>query len=178
MTPEESDEDLEFVALLTDHQAALRLYVMSLLPGDPGALDVAQLANSTIWKKRSTFELGTNFKAWIFSIARYEVLNYRKKMALDSRRLIFSEGLDDIIAEELPHLPNDLDERQIALRDCLDGLKHSERDLISHRYYEDTTLQEYASQIGRSVGGLKVSLNRIRTKLQHCIERKIEETAQ
>ena len=67
------EQDSEFVALLTDHQSALRLYVASLLPGEPGAADVAQLANTTIWKKREDFEAGTNFKAWIFAIASGEV---------------------------------------------------------------------------------------------------------
>ena len=91
----DSDPDSDFVALLTEHQTALRLYVASLLPGDPSAADVSQLANSTIWKKRSDFELGTNFKAWIFSIARYEVLNYRKQQARDAR-LIFSDEVEAI----------------------------------------------------------------------------------
>ena len=80
--------DSEFVALLTEHQSSLRYYVASLLPGDSAAADVAQQANATIWKKRDDFELGTNFKAWIFSIARYEVLNYRKKDSRD--RLVFT----------------------------------------------------------------------------------------
>lgn len=168
---DDSDQDSEFVALLTEHQSALRLYVGSLLPGDPSVADVAQLANSTIWKKRSDFTLGTNFKAWIFSIARYEVLNYRKTQARD--RLVFSEELLDIMAEEMPKLSDDMASRQTALKSCLSHLKSSDRDLIMHRYFEDTSLKEYAAQVNRSVGGLKVTLHRIRTKLQTCIEQKI-----
>ena len=167
----ETDPDSEFVALLTEHQSALRLYVASLLPGDPSAPDVSQLANSTIWKKRSDFELGTNFKAWIFSIARFEVLNYRKIQARD--RLVFGDELLDIMAEEIPRLPDDMASRQNALKGCLDGLKSSERDLILHRYFEGTSLKDYAAQVNRSVGGLKVTLHRIRKKLQSCIEQKI-----
>ena len=168
----ETDQDSAFVALLTQHQGALRLYVASLLPGDPSAADVAQQANATIWRKRSDFELGTNFKAWIFSIARYEVLNFRKRQARDSR-LVFSEELEDIIAEEMPELANDLDDRQVALRGCLESLKSADRDLILNRYFEGTPLRDYADQIGRSVGGLKVTLHRLRNKLQGCIESKL-----
>ncbi|MEO0416436.1 MAG: sigma-70 family RNA polymerase sigma factor [Verrucomicrobiota bacterium] len=168
----EHDPDAEFVALLTEHQAAIRYYVASLLPGDPSADDVAQLANTTIWKKRADFELGTNFKAWVFSIARYEVLNYRKTQARDSR-LVFSDELIDIFAEEIPDEAADLDQRQQALRSCLGNLKSSERDLILHRYYEDMSLQEYGDRIGRSVGGLKVSLHRVRNKLLACITSKL-----
>ena len=50
-TSSNNDQDSEFVALLTEHQAALRLYVVSLLPGESAAADVAQQANATIWKK-------------------------------------------------------------------------------------------------------------------------------
>lgn len=172
MDDHQTDPDSEFVALLTEHQSALRMYVASLLPGDSSAADVAQQANTTIWKKRSDFEIGTNFKAWVFSIARYEVLNYRKREARDSR-LVFSEELEDIIAEELPELAHDLDERQTALRGCLEKLKPADRELIQHRYFKGTPLQEYAAEIGRSAGGLKVTLHRLRNQLHACIERKL-----
>lgn len=167
-----TDPDSEFVALLTEHQSALRLYVASLLPGDPAAADVAQQANTTIWKKRGDFELGTNFKAWIFSIARYEVLNFRKKAARDSR-LVFSEELEDIIADELPELADDMDVRQSALRGCIAKLKEAEKELILHRYYHRTPLKEYSAEVGRPVGSLKVTLHRIRGKLATCIQSKL-----
>lgn len=161
------ENDSEFVALLTEHQSALRFYVASLLPGNSAALDVAQQANTTIWKKRDDFELGTNFKAWVFSIARYEVLNYRKKEARD--RLVFSEELEEIIAEEIVSHCDDLNERQAALRHCLKKLKSSDRALIQHRYFEDTSLKDYANNVGRSVGGLKVTLHRLRSSLALCV---------
>ncbi|MEM0896829.1 MAG: sigma-70 family RNA polymerase sigma factor [Verrucomicrobiota bacterium] len=166
------DPDSEFVSLLTEHQAALRLYVASLLPGEPSAADVAQQANTTIWRKREDFEIGTNFKAWIFSIARYEVLNFRKRQARDSR-LVFSEELEDKFAEELPTLNLDLDERQAALRTCLKSLKPGDRELILQRYFKETPLKDYAAAIGRSAGGLKVTLHRLRNRLQKCIESKL-----
>ncbi len=172
MEGDSPDTDSEFVALLTEHQSALRLYVTSLLPGESRAADVAQQANTTIWKKRDEFELGTNFKAWIFAIARFEVLNFRKKQARDSR-LVFSEELEDIIAEELPRHADDLDRRQVALRGCLQNLKEGERELILHRYFHRTPLKKYSNEVGRPVGSLKVTLHRIRAKLANCISAKI-----
>ena len=46
--------DSEIVALLTEHQLAIRLYVQSLLPGDHSAHDVAQLANATCGRNAMT----------------------------------------------------------------------------------------------------------------------------
>ncbi len=164
--------DSEIVALLTDHQVAIRLYVHSLMPGDSSALDVVQQTNATLWQKRGDFELGTNFKAWAFSIARYEVLNYRKRQARDAR-LVFNEDLENVIAEELPNRSGDFDSRREALAACLAKLKDSDRNLIVHRYFKRAPLAEYAEQVGRSVGGLKVTLHRIRNALQKCIQQNL-----
>ncbi|GHC49909.1 sigma-70 family RNA polymerase sigma factor [Roseibacillus persicicus] len=168
-TPE---HDAQFVALLTEHQSALRLFVASLMPGNSQASDVAQQANAKIWQKHADFQLGTNFKAWAFAIARYEVLNFRKKQARDAR-LVFSEELEDVFAEEVAELSYDLEERQLALRGCLEGLKKNERELILNRYYEEGTLADYANKVGRSKNGIKVTLHRVRNKLQTCIEKKL-----
>jgi len=163
----DSDPDSEFVALLTEHQMAIRLYVQSLLPGNSSARDVAQQANTTIWKKRDTFQLGTNFKAWVFTICRYEVLNFRKKQARN--RLVFTEELEAMFAEELPEQNDHLEQMQTALRACLGKLRPVDRDLIQHRYFKAAPLQEFADENNRSVGGLKVTLHRIRNALHKCI---------
>lgn len=162
-----ADPDAAFVALLTGHQLAIRLYVQSLLPGHEAAKDVAQLANATIWKKREDFQLGTNFKAWVFTICRYEVLNFRKKQARD--RLVFSPELEDIMAAELPARADELEARQRALRVCLGKLKPADRTLVEHRYFSGISLADYAASNQRSVGGLRVALHRIRNALQACI---------
>src|SRR5882724_10952536 len=101
-----SETESQFVGLLTEVQLPLRLYVQSLLPGDATARDVAQRANATIWQKRRDFLPGTNFKAWVFSIARFEVLNYRKQQVRDAR-LVFSEELEETFATELTNAGDD-----------------------------------------------------------------------
>ncbi|QDV66645.1 RNA polymerase sigma factor [Rosistilla carotiformis] len=164
--------DAEFVGLLTQSQLSLLLYVRSLLPGEADASDVAQQANAKIWEKRADFALGTNFLAWSFAIARFEVLNYRKRQARDSR-LTFSEDLEQTIASELQQIDDDLLSRQEALRKCLDGLKPEARTLLMDRYETTESLADFARRIGRSAGGLKVSLHRIRATLADCIERRL-----
>jgi len=164
-----TDPDADLVALLTSHQSALRLYVHSLMPGDPAAADVTQQANTTIWKKRLDFTPGTNFKAWIFAIARYEVLSHRKRRSKDETRLVFGEALEDKIAEELPLHDRDLEADHAALQICLSKLRPQDRELIHHRYQQRTPLKDYAAQVQRSVAGLRVTLYRIRTALAKCV---------
>ncbi len=164
--------EAQFVGQLTAHQVPLLAYVRSLLPGDPAAHDVAQQANATIWAKRSDFKLGTNFKAWAFSVARYEVLNYRKQQAREAR-LVFSNELEETIATELTEAPDDFQDRHEALKTCLRKLSSKNRDLLLHRYSRNDTLAAYANEVGRSVGSLKVTLHRLRVALLACIERQL-----
>ncbi len=142
------------------------------MPGDRAASDVVQQANAKIWEKRSDFQLGTNFKAWAMSIARYEVLNYRKQQARDAR-LTFSDELEATIACEMAALDDDFAARHEALKACLKGLKPESRDLLMWRYGSQETLGDFADRVGRSVGALKVTLHRLRNSLATCIERRL-----
>lgn len=172
----ETEHESQIVALLTEIQLPLRLYVQSLLPGDRTAPDVAQLANATLWRKRGDFVLGTNFKAWAFSVARFEVLNYRKQQARDAR-LVFSDTLAETLADDLAERDDDTERRHEALRGCLEKLRQQDRDLLLHRYTATAgTLEDFAEKMGRSVGGLKVTLHRLRNTLLGCIEKQLATT--
>ena len=167
-----SNHDAQIVSLLTEVQLPLVLYVRSLMPGSSHAKDVAQQANVKIWEKRNDYELGTNFKAWVFSIARFEVLNFHKRAARDAK-LMFSSDLQDAITTELLPDQHKIEPMHEALRGCLTLLKPKDRQLLLHRYASSEKLADYARQVGRSVGGLKVTLHRLRNKLLDCIHRKL-----
>ena len=173
MSPPNPSSADAFVAELTACQLPLLLYVRSLLPGESAARDVAQQANAKIWEKRDEYQLGSNFKAWAFAIARYEVLNYRKRQARDAK-LVFGQELEETIARELAERPDQLEQRHEALRDCLQALRDEDRSLILHRYATSNSLSDYAKTVGRSVGGLKVTLHRLRGLLLDCIHRKLQ----
>jgi len=166
------DTDATIVSLLTQHQPAIHLYVESLLPGDRAAEDVAQETNAIIWEKRGDFKLGTNFKAWAFAIARFQVRKYRYEQATESR-LVFCEELEEVIAEEMADTLEGISDHHMALQECLQKLKPADRELIYHRYFKKSPLSEYGQKIGRSVGGLKVTLHRVRNRLQVCIEKRL-----
>lgn len=170
--PNDHSHESQLIGLLTQCQLSLGLYVRGLMPGDAAAHDVLQAANAKIWEKRDDFVLGSNFKAWAFAIARFEVLNYRKQQARDAR-LVFSEDLENTIAAELEQLDDDLLERHEALRHCLRSLKPDSQQLLMQRYASPETLAEYAVRIGRSAAGLKVTLHRLRSTLAGCVEKRL-----
>ncbi len=169
---ENNDEDADFVALLTAGQAAIAVVVRALMPGEAGFEEVVQQTNAKLWEKRGEFEIGTNFEAWASAVARYEVLNYRKQQARDSR-LWFSDELEQLIVDEVPQLLRDLPQQQLALQKCLGELKEESRELLLARYRGEESIAQLAARLGRSVGGVRVTLSRLRDVLQKCIQRKL-----
>jgi RNA polymerase sigma-70 factor (ECF subfamily) len=164
----------EFVRELTNHQTSMLAYIRSLAPGGSGARDLLQEVNITLWQKRESFELGTNFKAWAFQTIRYHLLNHRRRL-ISHGWLIFDDDLIERLSPEFEVEPDDLEERHLALRTCLQRLRPQDRDLLHHRYGTDSSLQEYATATHRSAGTLKAILFNLRAALKRCIERRVQE---
>lgn len=157
-----------YVSLMTKHQANLRAFIVSLMPGSQDVDDVLQNANAVLWQKRARFEHGTNFIAWAFKIARYEVMCQRNRTKRD-RLLVFSEKLIDILSEDEPFKQSD-EEVLAAVDGCLAKLSDRERELVEARYARGKSLRQHAARIGRSPGSLRVALLRIRAGLKDCIK--------
>lgn len=166
----EADE-AEYVSLLNDHQSMIRAFIISLMPGAPGVDDVIQEANRVLWKKREEFEIGTNFRSWALTICRFQAMAQLKKLR-NQRWVSLSDELAETMADELEAEmdPQFEERRRDALRSCMGKLRPADRELLLERYWHRTRLQDFAVMTGRSVGGLRVSLFRLRTGLKRCIE--------
>ena len=77
---DQEDPMREFVRELTEHQAALRAFVGYLMSGTKDVADIVQEVNLLLWEKRKQFRPGTNFRAWSFTVARYLVLENRRRL--------------------------------------------------------------------------------------------------
>ena len=165
----ETPHDLQdYVKLMTDHQPNLRAFIVSLMPGSPDVADVLQETNATLWVKRSRFEQGTNFTAWSFKIARYEVMRQRDR-SKRLGRIIFSAELIEVLADtEVPEKP---DNRLAALDRCLEKLSDLQRIILKERYTLGRSLEQHALDSGRSAGSLRMALLRVREILKDCIEK-------
>ena len=79
-----SSDQVAFVSDLTAVQDDMRHFCVSILVGDQGVEDVLQEANRVILEKADEFEIGTNFKAWAFSIVRFQAMAYCKRNQRES----------------------------------------------------------------------------------------------
>jgi RNA polymerase sigma-70 factor, ECF subfamily len=172
--PANSDPEQVFVQLVVNHQPALRAFVLALLPGSPDVDDVIQETNAEIWVKRGDFRIGTEFKSWMFSVAKFKVMavwrdrQRRKVWAMPDETLMkLAERIEEGALA-------DTESRHVALRDCIVRLKAEDRSLILNRYINGHSLGRLAEDIGRNTDSLKVSLHRIRAALKVCIQRKLK----
>jgi len=166
----------EFVRELTNHQTAMLAYIRSLAPGGNGARDLLQEVNIILWQKRDVFEIGTNFKAWAFQTIRYHLLNHRRRLVAQGW-LIFDDDMLERMSPEIEAAPEELEDRHLALRTCLQRLRPQDRELLHHRYATTSSLNTYAATTRRSAGTLKAVLFNLRAALRRCIERQIQQTS-
>ncbi len=166
---ENLDKSQSYVRLLTRHQGDIRAFIISLVPGSPDVADILQETNLVLWDKREQFEEGSNFIAWAFRIAQFEVMKLRTKMRKENQ-LQFSKELMEIMAETTP--PGPVHEDYLnALENCIGKLDTKQQDLIRHRYSSGCSLRKYAELIGQQPGALRISLMRLRKILKRCIEK-------
>lgn len=167
----ENDASEELVALLTLHQADIHAFINSLLPGDPNVEDVLQRTNMVLWKKQANFEVGTSFKAWAFSVARWETRAWLTEKKRNDW-LVFNDDLTDQLVDQFQQSFAGKEESNIinALRRCLGKLENNERFLIFNYYQGGKSMAECAAITRKTEGALRVSLFRIRAGLRRCIE--------
>jgi len=164
-----------FVQIFVRHEPALRSFVRPMVPTVEDMQEVIQQTCLVLWRKVGEFEQGTNFLSWACTIARFEVLKYRRTRARDPH--LFSDELLVLLADE-GAAESDLRERERrALDHCIERLQPRQRELIRRCYAGGTTIKEAAKNLGRSATGLYKALNRIRLLLLECIQRRLAQEA-
>lgn len=162
------------MVLVTGAQRALHAFILKLVLPLPDADDILQETNVVLWSKQDEFTQGTDFLAWAFRIARYQVMAYRKRRSLD--RLVFGDQLLDRLANLAEKRRDTLDEKREMLMLCIERLNDLQRQLLGEHYGQRLSGREIAEKTGRKVDAVFQSLHRARQSLLHCIEQGLAES--
>jgi RNA polymerase sigma-70 factor (ECF subfamily) len=165
----------QFVKAFARHEPALRAFVRPLVPTWNDADEVIQQTCVVLWRKFGEFEPGSDFLAWSCTIARFEVLKYRRRIARD--RHVFGEELLALLADEGTAEAALRERERRALAHCIEQLPTNQRDLIKRCYGDMGTIKEVAVALGRSAKSLYKTLHRVRQSLLQCIERTLAQEA-
>lgn len=159
-----------FVTCLLEHEPSVRAYLRGLLPTWQDVEEVTQEASLVAWRKFSSFKEGTSFGGWFLTIARYEAMAYRRRLARSP--LIFSDELVDLLATETTELePGHV--RREKLEGCLQGLEPGSRELLMKVYSPGAVMREIANKSGKSEQAFYKVIQRLRSALLKCVTKAI-----
>lgn len=170
------DEELSYDRLVAKIQKPMFFYIRSMVFNPDDARDVLQDVNIVLFRKQNYYVMGTNFKAWSFSVARFECLNYLKKYKRMQFDVLESELIENL-ADAADSKALEVELYTVALDHCLADLPDEARELITERYQNKKPLEKVAENWSTSVGALKQKLMRARAKLKLCISGRVQ-TAQ
>lgn len=165
------DRTEAFLALYSEHQRTLMLYIASLLSRAEDVDDVIQETCSVLWREFDSFQPGTNFRAWACTVAFNQVRAWRKKQQRD--RLVFSDRFLEAISEELISNTPYYEQRISKTQECIRKLPGHHRELIRLRYHAGRGIDELAALFDRSADAVYRMLSRIRQTLHECVTRSI-----
>ncbi len=161
----------EFIDQFVATQRRVYLFILAQVGNPDLAEEVLQNTNVVIWSKWNKFEPGTNYIAWVYRIASFEVMKYRQKNKRS--KIHFDDEFIKTVATSVEQISEKSEARRLALSKCIDKLKSADRALIQQRYEPGVNGKSLAEKLGRPVNSVYQSLGRIRRVLLECVEREL-----
>ena len=155
-----------FVSLLMEHEPSVRAFLRGLLPTWNDVDEVIQNASLIAWRKFDEFEQGTAFGGWFLTIARFEALKHRRKLARTP--LKFADDIWNILADQAIERPSPMVRLQ-HLEVCLGRLRPEQRQLILKAHEPGAVVKEVALQSGKSEQAFYKMVQRLRAVLLNCV---------
>lgn len=161
-----------FESIVGRFESALRAWLAVQSPPGVDVDEIAQRSFVAAFSRLEDYKLGTDFAAWLFTIARYQLRTETTRL----RRLAdyHTRYAPDLIQKELDRRETETPELQQDrlehLKVCLDSLGDHVKCFITWRYYEGIPLEQMSEKTGRSVAAIKKQLWQLRRKLQQCVE--------
>jgi RNA polymerase sigma-70 factor (ECF subfamily) len=150
----------EFRQQLLEAIPGLRAFAIALVGSSERADDLVQETLTKAWAHQAAFELGTNLKAWLFTILRNEFYSQMRR----KRREI--EDVDAKYSSQLAVPPEQHGHLDMAdMRDALKRLPNDQREALLLVATSGFSYEETAEICNVAVGTIKSRVNRARLRL-------------
>ena len=164
-----------FEVVVRRYERPLRAWLAVQAPPGVDVEEIAQRTFVVAYGRIQDYAVGTNFGAWLFTIARYQlktettrlrrIADYHTRYKLNLLEREQERWLDEPPEHQVMRLDH--------LQTCLDSLGEHVRRFVTWRYDECIPLDVMAERSGRSVAAVKKQLWKLRRKLHDCIESKM-----
>ena len=163
---------VQFLELLTPVQGKIFAFILSRWPNRADAEDIMQDSIVTMWNKFDEYEHGTDFLAWAFTIARFKLLNFRRKKA--NAPSCFDQQIMDILDKKSDKFIDKYNDRMDALSNCIKKLRTADRKLVELRYLQEQPVTRIAERYDVTSRAIYKTLSKIHGSLAYCVRRSLE----
>jgi RNA polymerase sigma-70 factor, ECF subfamily len=177
LTTEQSARSRRLVQLMVAAQAgdkeAFRTLVYEIGAGltnfvrarifDRGEIeDVCQEILIQVYESRHTFDPKRPLEPWLFAIARYVVIDHRRRYLQRSAHQQLTDAVPDIVSENAGNLLS-------MFRQALSQLSPFQREALMMTKVEGLSIAESSQRAGTSTGNMKVRVHRAAALLRKAI---------
>lgn len=175
-----------YEALMDLHKDSLYYMIYKMVHNPYEAEDLTIEAFGKAFKNLSNYTKNYAFSTWLYSIAANNCIDYLRKKRLDL--VLIDDTIETENGTKQPYLniPDDVltpeeklckKEGEMLLKQYINLLKPSYRELIEMRYFQELSYEEMAEQLQIPLGTVKNKLFKAKNKLQTIIrEHQFKET--
>lgn len=146
----QTEDETVFVQSIMEHQDTLISIAYSYLRNRHDALEAVQEMTCRAWTKRRTLKNEKAFKSWIIRILIYVCIDEQRRRKRTAP--LSNDGWEEAFADAAVA---GLDDNRIAMWSLLKKIKPKYRHVLLLKYYNDMTLSDIASILGKPEGTIK-----------------------
>jgi len=125
------------------------------------------------WQKINQVNSSTALSAWLYQIARNNVIDYYRL----KKETIALEDVEEFLEDEVNPVDTvNLNLQQKKILQVMQDLPKEQRDVIKYKFFEDLTNEEIAYVLGKSEGAVRVIQHRAVAKLKELLNKKPDES--
>lgn len=163
--------DNDIAKAVVENDLSLRAFVSVSIRNSSAVDDVMQ----EIWKAAVTkikrYDSSRPFRAWLFGIAKMQVLKWRQSAARN-RECLLPEVIDVVAVTALENT-DETDYRLSIMKTCLGKLSSSDCEMLNLKYYHGMRLTDIAQKLGKNVAAVEMAATRARRNLKNLMDKAI-----
>lgn len=166
-----------FAGLIRLYQESVWQIVAAMLRDRDATESLVQQVFVDAYFHLDQYAPGTDFGAWVRTVARNRLRKELRSAGREDRRLaVYRERLAQRLRAEAGSTRDDSDEYVAALRECRAALSPRDAALVKLRYEKGLSFEAIAVKQGQTPEAVQRMISRIRFRLRDCVQTKLKDT--